>query len=169
MKRELSIVDVVACYKNIDENLFIYSKKFVYPSDILMAHFYIARLTSMEEYDKVISYSKRILKDAKKLLTKSDINLIKVQAINCAFDNKKNYELIREWWNNDFNKFMEIMQNINPTYLYINYVYLLRVINDKKKAKVLLDKFYMNEGKYSDKKNISYIKEKIIEVNKDDV
>lgn len=164
----LSLLENNIEYKDMDENLFMKPNKFIYPSDVTMAHFYIAYLTSKEKYNMVVNYSKKVLNDAKELLKEYDINLLKVQLINCAFDDVKNYDIIIDCWDEKFDKYMTLMGEKRPSYLYINYIYLLKVMKDKEKAKNLLDKFYMLENKYINKDDFNYTKNRILEINKNE-
>jgi hypothetical protein len=155
-------------YKDMDKKLFTKPKEFNYYSDVLLAIFYVEYMSSKGKNNEIIRYIKKILRDANDILSKNQIILLKIQLVVNALYDQKHYDLICEYWDDELENYLLLMGRIYPQFVYIVYVYHLKLNNDKKKVNDALKLFYLMEKKYSDKKMVEEINKKINELKKEE-
>ena len=127
--------------KNVDSKLFYKPESVLKYSDKLMAMYYVDYMISKDRYNDIIGYVENILKDDRDVLSKADINILKSQLILAIFSVDENIENYKEYWNKDFVKYINLMKNLVPEFLAINYLYLLKVKKSEVEANKLLDEF----------------------------
>lgn len=151
--------------KDIDENLFYMPTDFGNYSNIIMAQYYIDYIAEKKQYKEAIEYIKIVLESTKDILSKPNINLLKISLIYYAFKGNYDMKIISEYWNNDIKKYLELMKNNQPQFLGINYMYSSLIEKDKKIAKKYLKKFQQIKKKHPDKKTIEETEQIIAEVD----
>lgn len=106
-----------------------------------------------------------MLENTKDILSKPDINLLKISLIYYAFKGNYDMKIISEYWNNDIKKYLELMENNQPQFLGINYMYSSLIEKDEKISKKYLKKFQQIKKKHPDKEAIEETEQMIAEVN----
>lgn len=151
--------------KDIDENLFYMPIDFSNYSNVIMAQYYIDYIAEKKQYKEAIEYIKIVLENTKDILSKPNINLLKINLIYCAFKGNYDMKIISEYWNNDIKKYLELMGNNQPQFLGINYMYSSLIEKDEKISKKYLKKFQQIKKEHHDKKAIEETEQIIAEVD----
>lgn len=152
--------------KDIDTNLFSNPQTFKTNSDVLNAMIYVDYLSSKEKYREASKYAKKILEEAKELLSKQYIISLKLQLMNCIFYSDGDFNQIKEIWNEDIKKYLDLMGKVAPIYIGINYMYASLVEKNESNSKKYLNQFkQLNKKKY-DKYQIEETEQLINDVNK---
>ena len=152
--------------KDIDTNLFSNPQTFKTNSDVLNAMIYVDYLLSKEQYHEASEYAKKILEEAKELLSKQYIISLKLQLMNCIFYSGDDFEQIKEIWNEDIKKYLDLMGKVVPVYIGINYMYSTLVEKNEANSKKYLNQFQQLNKKNYDKKQIEETEQLINDVKK---
>jgi len=151
--------------KDIDTNLLSMPQNFRTNSDVLNAMLYVDYLSSKEKYQEAIECAEKILEDAKELLSKTHVITLKLQLIICFYNNNNDFENIKEIWNEDIKKYLDLMGKVNPVYISINYMYSTLVEKNEGNSKKYINKFQqLNKSNY-DKYQVEEAEQLINEVN----
>jgi hypothetical protein len=152
--------------KDIDTNLFNNPQIFKTNSDIWNAMIYVDYLSSKEQYHEASKYAKKILEEANELLSKQNIITLKLQLMNCIFYGNGNFGQIKEIWDEEIKKYLDLMGKVVPTYIGFNYMYASLVEKNESNSKKYLNQFkQLNKKKY-DKYQIEETEQLINDVNK---
>lgn len=135
--------------KEIDSKLFNKTEKFKTNSDVLNAMIYVDYLSSKEEYQEGKEYAEKILKEAKSLLSKQYTITLKLQLINCIFYSNGDLEQIKEIWDEDIKKFLELMGKAAPSFIVMNYMYATLIEKNEENSQKYLKQFeQLNKKNY---------------------
>lgn len=151
--------------KDIDENLFYMPTDFLNYSNVIMAQYYIDYIAEKKQYKEAIEYIKIVIENTKDILSKPNINFLKISLIYYAFKGNYDMKIISAYWDNDIKKYLELMENNQPQFLGINYMYSLLIEKDEKESQKYLSKFQQIKKKHPDKKAIEETEQMISEVN----
>lgn len=123
----------------LDEELFYIPDTFVDNTEIDLAMIYIEYLISKKEYIKANNTIKTIKKKANKLLSESQVNILKVIQIESMFYSKEDINRIKDIWDNDLEKYIHIMYKSNPSLLTIEYLYYKLYKKDNDRANIIMN------------------------------
>lgn len=98
-------------------------------------------------------------------MAKSLINLVTVNLIYYSFKDNYDVKTISEYWNNDIEKYLNLMQKIQPQFIGINYMYFSLIAKDDQKAQKYLRQFEKNNKRYLNPKDVEETKQIILSVN----
>ena len=155
--------------KNIDKNLFSKPQTFKTNSDVLNAMIYVDYLSSKDQYHEASKYAKKILEEAKELLSKQYIISLKLQLINCIFYSDGDFNQIKEIWNEDIKKYLDLMEKVTPIYIGINYMYATLIEKNEENSKKYLNLFQQLNKKNYDKYMIEETEQLINDVNEKNI
>ena len=127
--------------KDIDTNLFSNPQTFKTNSDVLNAMIYVDYLSSKDQYHEASEYAKKILEEAKELLSKQYIISLKLQLMNCIFYSDGDFNQIKEIWDEDIKKYLDLMGKVAPIYIGINYMYATLIEKNELNSKKYLNQF----------------------------
>lgn len=137
--------------KDIDPKLFSKPQSFNTNSDVLNAIIYVDYLSSKDEYLEAREYIDKILEEGKEFLSNQDMMTIKLQLINCIFYTSDDLSEIKEIWNDDLKRYLDMMSSIIPTYIGFNYMYAALVEKDEVSAIRYLEQFELLDKSRFDK------------------
>lgn len=137
--------------KDIDPKLFSKPQSFNTNSDVLNAIIYVDYLSSKDEYLEAREYIDKILEEGKDFLSNQDMMTIKLQLINCIFYTSDDLSEIKEIWNDDLKRYLDMMSSIIPTYIGFNYMYAALVEKDEVSAIRYLEQFELLDKSRFDK------------------
>lgn len=152
--------------KNIDSSLFSNPQIFKNNTDVLNAMFYVDYLSSKEQYHEASEYANKILKDGKDFLTRQNIIIIKLQLIICIFYSGDDFNKIKEIWDEDIKKYLDLMGNVAPVYIGINYLYAALIEENEINSEKYLNKFQKLRKNNYNKFQIKNAEELINDVKK---
>lgn len=152
--------------KDIDTNLFSNPQTFKTNSDVLNAMIYVDYLSSKDQYHEASEYAKKILEEAKELLSKQYIISLKLQLMNCIFYSDGDFNQIKEIWDEDIKKYLDLMGKVAPIYIGINYMYATLIEENELNSKKYLKQFQQLNKKNYDKYQIEETEQLINDVNK---
>lgn len=152
--------------KNIDSSFFTKPKTFNSLVDILNGKIYIDYIMSKCKYKEAINFCKKMLKDKNELLTNQDIITIKLQLILATFYLNKNIYEIKDIWNDDIKKHVDLMSKVVPVYIGINYLYFSLIEKNNEISNKYLNQFKKLNRKKYEKYQIDELEQLIFDVNK---
>lgn len=152
--------------KDIDTNLFSNPQTFKTNSDVLNAMIYVEYLSSKDQYHEASEYAKKILEEAKELLSKQYIISLKLQLMSCIFYGDGDFNQIKEIWDEDIKKYLDLMGKVAPIYIGINYMYATLIEKNELNSKKYLTQFQQLNKKNYDKYMIEETEQLINDVNK---
>ena len=152
--------------KNIDSSFFTKPKTFNSLVDILNGKIYIDYIMSKCKYKEAINFCKKMLKDENELLTNQDIITIKLQLILATFYLNKNIYEIKDIWNDDIKKHVDLMSKVVPVYIGINYLYFSLIEKNNEISNKYLNQFKKLNRKKYEKYQIDELEQLIFDVNK---
>lgn len=151
--------------KNIDNSLFNNPQTFKTNSDVLNAMIYVDYLSSKEQYHEASEYAKKILEEAKELLSKQNIITLKLQLMNCIFYGNGDFNQIKEIWDEDIKKYLDLMGKVFPIYIGFNYMYATLIEKNELNSKKYLNQFQQLNKKNYDKYQIEETEKLINDIN----
>ena len=152
--------------KDIDSSLFSKPQKFKTKSDIQNAMIYIDYLTDKNQYNEASEYAKKVLVDANELLLKTEVITLKLQLIISIFSSNDDVNKIKEIWDEDIKKYLDLMGNVSPIYIGINYLYATLVEKNEDNSKKYLNQFQQLKVKLYEKYELEETEKLINEVDK---
>lgn len=165
--QQLQILIAKGCnLKDIDESYFTMPKKIKTNTDLLNAMIYTDYLSSNEQYKESFEYTKKILDEAKTILTKQDVITLKIQLINNIFYCGDDLEQIKNIWDDDIKRYLDLMGDVLPICIGINYLYATLIEKNEINSKRYLKQFQQLNRKRYDKYMIEDVDKIIEDVNK---
>ena len=86
--------------------------------------------------------------------------------MNCIFYSSDDFEQIKEIWNEDIKKYLDLMGKVVPVYIGINYMYSALVEKNEANSKKYLNQFQQLNKKNYDQNQIKETEQLINDVKK---
>lgn len=147
--------------KDLDEDLFYMPSSFKYNSDIDMGILYIDYLIDKGSYSKAVKNIDIINDKCKNKLDESQINILKLQKIECIYYDKKDIKEVRKIFDKSLLKYIKVVKKINPSLIVFEYMYYKLIDKDKNKVnkiKIDVKRIISKLDTNSKKEVIDYIK-----------
>lgn len=152
--------------KDIDAKLFCMPEKFKTNSDVKNAMIYVDYLSSKDQYKEASEYAKKILEEAKEILSKQDIISLKLQFMNCIFYGGYNLNEIAKIWDEDIQEYLDLMGKAEPVFIGFNYMHATLIEKSESNSKKYLNQFQQLNKKIYDKNRIEETEQLINDVKK---
>ena len=150
----------------LDEKLFYKPKSLSTNTQVIMAQLYVSYLCSKENYKECIKYGTNLLEKELHNLTLSDVNTLKLDIIEAIFEGNYPLEDINKYWDEELEKYIDLMTNFYPPVLCIKYLYYGLVKVDKNKSKEIFKLYEQKKKKYPNKKMLKESDELMKKINK---
>lgn len=127
--------------KDVDPSLLNKAHEFKTNTDVLSGMIYVDYLVDKGEFGEATQYAKTIMSDAKDYLTEHDVITLKLQLMNAVFYSGEDLSILKEYMDKNVKKLLDVLGEVIPVYISINYMYSALVDKNMVDADKYLSQF----------------------------